>query len=209
MEDLEEFKGWRSRCGRNQKSQRTRCMTCADGVITACTWSLHGDRPFPLSSSKGVKYGSTVFWCCDSELREGGRHSCTHVKCAVHLQCSTHSLPFPPAHNTVDTALQPGQSRHTSSQGHVCTLQGYCSLSASSTECMPTPLAKCVHRLTHTHTHACMHTHTETHTHTCTHAHMHRLTHTHMHAHTVNTETFQVSQHNCSCACCLPCAAAH
>ena len=181
-------------------------MTCANGVITACTWSLHGDRPFPLSSSEGVKYGSTVFWCCDFELKEGGRHSCTHVKCAVHLQCSTHSLPFPPARNTVDTALQPGQSRHTSSQGHVCTLQGYCSLSASSTECMPTPLAKCVHRLTHTHTHACTHTqvhthnacthaqthtytcthaHTETHTHTCTHAHTHRLTHTHACMHTL------------------------
>ena len=201
-------------------------MTCANGVITACTWSLHGDRPFPLSSSKGVKYGSTIFWCCDFELKERGRHSCTHVKCVVHLQCSTHSLPFPLARNTVDTALQPGQSRHTSSQGHVCTLQGYCSLSASSTECMPTPLAKCVHRLTHTHTHTgsytqCMHTctdshihmhtctHSQTHTHTCTHAHIHRLTHTCMHAHTVNTEAFQVSQHNCSCACCLPCAAAH
>ena len=85
-------------------------MMCANGVIRACTWSLHGDRPCPLSFSEGVKYGSTVFWCCDSQLKEGGRHSCTHVKCAQHLRCSTHSLPFPPARNTVDTALQPGRA---------------------------------------------------------------------------------------------------
>ena len=136
-------------------------------------------------------------------MKEGGRHSCTHVKCAVHLQCSTHSLPFPPARNTVDTALQPGQSRHTSSQGHVCTLQGYCSLSASSTECMPTPLAKCVHRLTHTHTHACMHTHKGSYTqcmHTCTdsHIHMHTCTHRDSHTHMHTCTHSQTHTHTCT-----------
>lgn len=161
---------------------------CAKCVIRAHTWSLHGDRPFPLSSSVRVKYGSTVFWCCDSELKsEEG--TVAHMRNVLYA-CSV-SLTLSLFYRLIILWIQHcslGRAATIAVRDMHAHFKVHSQLVAS-TECVQTPLAQCMHRLTHT----------------CTDSHLHAC----MHMQQILKHSRLASQHNCSCGCCLPCAAAH